>query len=423
MAGEEKNIQQLADHLFRHDSGKMVSVLTRLFGFHNADLVEDVVQEAFAKALTDWRFRIPDNPSAWLMQVAKNKAIDVVRRQRYAKEFAEETSALLKSGYTSSPVIDQLFLDHEIEDSQLRMIFACCHPSLDEADRIALILKTCSGFSTAEIASALLSNPEQIKKRLQRARAFLVDNNIKLVIPTGAELTGRLDTVLQALYLIFNEGYNSSSKEELIRKDLCEEAIRLALLLTQHHLTETPKGHSLVALLCLLSSRFEARLDQNAEIILLEDQDRSKWNKELTTIGLSYFEKSMKGDELSEYHLQAAIVAEHSMAERFEKTNWATILSFYDLLVSRNSSPVVLLNRAIVVSKIDGAAEGIEEILAIDGIEKLLNTHHLFAATLGELHKDLGDPAMAMSYFQKASELTSSVSEKRLLERKMRRLR
>jgi RNA polymerase sigma factor (sigma-70 family) len=416
----QNDVDKLTDHLFRHEAGRIIAVLTRLFGFQNADLVEDVVQEAFAKALHDWRFRVPDNPSAWLIQVARNKAIDAVRRQRHQREFSAETSALLESGYTASPTIDNLFLDHEIQDSQLQMIFACCHPSLDPEDQIALTLKTCSGFSVAEIASALLTSTEATKKRLQRARTFLAGHKIKLTIPTGSELNNRLDRVLHALYLLFNEGYNSSSKDELIRKDLCQEAIRLALLLTNHPLVQSPKCHSLVALLALLSSRFEARLDENSEIVLLEDQDRSKWNRELINIGLSYFEKSMDGDDVSEYHLQAAIVAEHSIAPAFEQTNWSRILTLYDMLLRRDDSPVVTLNRAVVVGRISGPEKGIEEIMNIPGIESLLNTHYLFAAILGDFYCKTGDHQRALALLERAERMTNSEVEKRLLRRKMR---
>jgi RNA polymerase sigma factor (sigma-70 family) len=290
------NIQQLADHLFRHESGKMVAVLTRLFGLKNLELSEDVMQDAFAKALREWTFKIPDNPSAWLMQTAKNKAIDIIRRERYQKEFAEETAALLKSEYTTVPVVEKLFMEHEIQDSQLRMIFACCHPELSEADQIALTLKTCSGFGILEIAGSLLSNHEAIKKRIQRAKAVITEKNIRFDIPTGKELQQRLDIVLHVLYLIFNEGYNSSDKEELIRKDLCQESIRLSLLLTEHSYTRHPKCFSLVALMALLASRFDARLDEQGEIILLEDQDRSKWNQELITIGLHYLNQASEDE-------------------------------------------------------------------------------------------------------------------------------
>ena len=423
LLADDKSIEKLTDHLFRHEAGKMIAVLTRIFGFQNLDLVEDVVQEAFAKALNDWRFRIPENPSGWLITVAKNKAIDIVRRQRHQNEFASEVSALLKSEYTASPVIENLFLDHEIQDSQLQMIFACCHPSLDVEDQIALTLKTCSGFSTTEIASAFLSNAEAIKKRLQRARAFLSERKIRLDIPSGNELRKRLDSVLHALYLLFNEGYNSSSKDELIRKDLCEEAIRLSLLLTRHPLVDEPKCYALVALLCLLSSRFDARLDNNAEIILLEDQDRSKWNTDLISIGLGYFERSMKGDELSEYHLQAAIVVEHTIAGKFANTNWERILSLYDMLTACNRSPVILLNRAIVVGKISGPEKAVQEISRIPGVEKFLQTHYLFPAVMAEMLRQSGDTARALRLLKQAEDLASSPTEKKLIQRKTAALR
>ena len=420
---DDKSIEKLTDHLFRHEAGKMIAVLTRIFGFHNVDLVEDVVQEAFAKALNEWRFKMPDNPSGWLIQVAKNKAIDIVRRQRYQKDFASELSTLLKSEYTASPVIENLFLDHEIQDSQLQMIFACCHPSLDVEDQIALTLKSCSGFGTAEIASALLSNAGTIKKRLQRARTFLSENKIRLDIPSGNELRKRLDAVLRTLYLLFNEGYNSSSKDELIRKDLCEEAIRLSLLLTRHPIIHEPKCYALVSLLCLLSSRFDARLDNNAEIILLEDQDRSKWNTDLINIGLGYFQRSMRGDELTEYHLQAAIVVEHTIAGSFTNTNWHRILALYDMLIDCNHSPVVLLNRAIVVSKISGPAKAIEEISRIPGVEKFLQTHYLFPAVMAEMARQSGDTARSLTLLVQAEDLTSSPTEKKLIRRKIEALR
>jgi RNA polymerase sigma-70 factor (ECF subfamily) len=380
------------------------------------------MQEAFAKALKDWTFQVPDNPSAWLMQTAKNKAIDMIRRERYKKEFAEETSALLKSEYTAASVIEKLFMEHEIQDSRLRMIFACCHPALSEADQIALTLKTCSGFGVQEIAGALLSNNETIKKRLQRAKGLIAEKNMRFDIPTGAELKQRLDMVLHTLYLIFNEGYNSSNKEELIRKDLCGEALRLSLLLTENSYTNMPKCYALVALMTLLASRFEARLDENGEIILLEEQDRSKWNQEMLGIAMNYLEKSSEGDELSEYHIEAAIVAEHSYARNFQETNWKMILSLYDHLIHLNQSPAVLLNRAIVVSKIHGPEKAIEEILSMKDIVKLLGSHYLFPAVLGDLYRQTGDKKEARKLLEIAIGMTTSPAEKNLLGKKLEAL-
>jgi RNA polymerase sigma factor (sigma-70 family) len=417
-AGSDK-IHQLTDHLFRYQAGKMVAVLTRIFGLQNIELAEDVVQDAFAKALKEWTYTVPENPAGWLMSVAKNKAIDIVRRQRYQKEFAAEVAPLLKSEYTVQPVIDKLFMETEIQDSQLRMIFACCHPALSETEQIALTLKTCSGFSIDEIARALLSNTEAIKKRLQRAKQFIADEKLQFDIPLGDELKKRFDTVLSVLYLLFNEGYNSSSKTDLIRKELCEEAIRLSLLITENKFTNQPKSFSLVALMSLLASRFDARLDENGEIVLLQDQDRSKWNRELINIGLHYLNQSAEGDELSEYHIEAAIVAEHSMAKNFTETNWLQILALYDMLAQVNPSPVVLLNRAIVIGKIDGAANAITTINHIAGIEKLVEKQYLFAATLGELHSQLHNDHEARLHFEKAITLTNSHVEKKLLQKKL----
>lgn len=383
------------------------------------ELAEDVVQDAFAKAVKDWIYKIPENPAGWLMTVAKNKAIDVVRRQRYHKEFAADMAPLLKSEYTVQPAIDKLFIETEIHDSQLRMIFACCHPALSETEQVTLTLKTCSAFSIDEIAHALLSNNEAIKKRLQRARQFIADEKLQFDIPVGDELKKRLDTVLSVLYLLFNEGYNSSSKEDLIRKDLCEEAIRLSLLITENKYTNHPKTFSLVALMTLLAARFDARLDEHGEIVLLQDQNRSKWNQELINIGLHYLNQSAEGDELSEYHIEAAIVAQHSMAKNFSETNWLQIRAMYDMLARINPSPVVLLNRAIVIGKIDGPEEAIVTINVIPGIKKLSDKHYLFAATLGELHSQLLNYHEASQYFEKAIALTNSPVEKTLLKKKL----
>jgi len=375
------------------------------------------VQEAFANALKDWTYRIPENPAAWLMTTAKNKAVDVVRRQRYQKVFAKEVSTLLKSEYTTAAIINQLFLDHEIQDSQLRMIFACCHPQLAEADQLALTLKTCSGFSTHEIASALLTNHEHIKKRLQRAKLFIVEHQLQFDIPSGDELKQRQDSVMKVLYPLFNEGYNSSSNSELIRKDLCEEAMRLCLLITQHAYTKSLKAHALMALMTLLVARFDSRLDAQGEIILLHEQDRTKWNKELIAIGLNYLSQSSEGNDVSEYHLQAAIFAEHIIALDFEATNWKHILVLYDSLLQLNPSPIVRLNREIVFAKLNGPQAAIENILAIENINHHIETNYIFAAALADLYS--GEKDKAAHYLHLALSITKNEVEKRLLRKKI----
>jgi RNA polymerase sigma-70 factor (ECF subfamily) len=423
LASSTENVNKLTDHLFRHESGKMVAVLTRIFGLSQIEIAEDIVQDAFAQALKEWTFKTPPNPSAWLMMTAKNKAIDVLRRERYKENYSLEAAAELQSEYASVPIIENLFMKNEIKDSQLRMIFACCHPSLAETDQIAFTLKVCSGFSVDEIAAALLSNNETIKKRIQRARKLITENNIKFDIPLGNELKRRLDVALQSIYLLFNEGYNSSNKNDLIRKDLCEEAIRLALMLTENEFINQPKCSALLALMSLLASRFESRLDSKGEIILLEEQDRSKWNTELIQIGLYYLSKSSEGNEISGYHIEAAIVAEHSIAKNFNETNWERILQLYDILIKINSSPVVLLNRAIVIGKISGAKKAIDEINLISSVEKYIKSNHLFSAVLGEMYKQENNHIEAKKYFEKAYELTNSEAEKKLLQKKLNSLK
>ncbi|HEY4153890.1 MAG TPA: sigma-70 family RNA polymerase sigma factor [Puia sp.] len=422
MDSANDTIYQLTDHLFRHQSGKMIAVLTRIFGLHNIELAEDVVQDAFAQALRDWTYKIPANPAAWLMTTAKNKTVDLIRKEKHKKKFAEETSALLQSEYTIVPVIENLFLPDEIKDSELRMIFTCCHPSLSGPDQIALTLKTCSGFGIEEIAAALLTNRETIKKRIQRAKKMIRENDLRFVIPAGNELTKRLDTVLRSIYLLFNEGYNSSSKSSLIRKDLCEEALRLALMLTENEFTDLPKSFALVSLMTLLVARFESRLDPDGEIILLEEQDRSKWNDQLIRIGCNYLNRSAEGNELTEYHIEASIIAEYSTAKDFATTNWKNILLLYDRLISVNPSPIVLLNRAIVVGKISGAKAAIAEINAIPGIEKFTRSNYLFPAVLGEMYKLENNKAAAIRYFEQAIALPHSEVEKRLIQRKLQQM-
>ncbi len=400
----------------------MVAVLTRIFGLPNIELAEDIVQDAFTQALKEWTFKTPENPAAWLMMTAKNKAIDILRRDRYKKNYEDESSYNLQYEYSSIPIIENLFMHNEIKDSQLRMIFACCHPSLAYADQIAFTLKFCSGFSIDEIAAALLSNHETIKKRIQRAKKFISDKNLKFDIPAGNELKKRLDIVLHSVYLLFNEGYNSGNKSELIRKDLCEEAIRLGLMLTENEYINQPKCFALFALMALLASRFESRLNTDGEIILLEEQDRSKWNTELINLGLYYLNKSSEGNEISDYHVEAAIVAEHSIAKNFNETNWTRILQLYDILIKINSSPVVLLNRAIVIGKLSGAKKAIEEINSIPYIRKYIKSNYLFSAVLGEMHKLENNLDEAKANFEMAFQLTNSQTEKKLLQKKLKSL-
>ncbi|HEY0679764.1 MAG TPA: sigma-70 family RNA polymerase sigma factor [Chitinophagaceae bacterium] len=408
---------QLFNHLFRHESGRMVAVLTRIFGLHNLQMAEDVVQEAFLQAIQLWKFdKLPENPQGWLMQTARNKAIDILRRQEYARKYLKETGGELPDVEMS---IDRFFHEDEIADSQLRMIFSCAHPLLKEEDRIALTLKTVSGFGAQEIAKSLLTNESVIQKRLFRAKQFIRENNIQFNIPVGKNLEERLNTVHSILYLVFNEGYNSMKADEIIRKDLCAEAMRLCRLLTEHKRCSQPATFALLSLMCFHAARFESRLNENNDLVLLQEQDRSKWDKELIALGYAYLNKSATGDELSVYHIESAIAAEHCMATSFQETNWERLLRLYDLLMEVKPSSIVRLSRAVVIAELGNIPDAIESILGIGKIHQLINDHYIYSAVLGDLYKRLSDSVKAKQYLEQAHELTNSSAEKKLIRDKI----
>ncbi len=413
------SVDTLVDHLFRHEAGKMVSVLTRLFGSDNMELAEDVVQEAMLKALRDWRFnQVPPNPTAWLYRVAKNKAIDIIRRKKYSQNFADDLSARLRSEWLLSTTVDQLFLETEIKDSQLRMIFTCCHPALALESQIALTLKTLCGFGSREIARALLANEETVNKRIYRAKQRIKADKIKLEIPVGNDLAPRVDAVHRTIYLLFNEGYNSGSEDVLIRKDLCAEAVRLAELLAEHRYGKHPTTCALLALMHFHMARFDARIDGEGGIVLLHEQDRRLWDYDIIARGFEYFSKSTDGEEASDYHLEAGIAAHHCVARCQEETNWPAILAIYDLFITQKNSPVLQLNRAIVIGQIYGASRAIQEIQSIDDLASL-ESYYLLQATLGELFLQDGQFTTAKRHLEKAATLTSSGPEKALIQKKL----
>ncbi|HEY4111363.1 RNA polymerase sigma factor [Puia sp.] len=417
-AGMGSSPQQLVDHLFRHEAGKMIAVLTRIFGIHNLELVEDTVQETFLKALQVWKFgAMPDNPSAWLMRVARNHTVDLIRRQQKFADVSTELSMRLQS--ETEIAIEQFFLETEIADSQLRMVFTCCHPDLNLEDQVALTLKTVSGFGVQEIAKALVSNEAAIQKRLYRAKEYIREHDVRFEIPSGFALNDRLETVYMVLYLLFNEGYNSSKADELIRYDLCAEAMRLCKLVTEHKVTAQPSGFALLSLMCFQASRFESRLGEDNTIILLHQQDRQKWDRQLIQMGYHYLNGSSTGEVLSVYHLESAIAAEHCLAPDFASTNWPAMLRLYDYLLEQKPTPIVKLNRAIILAQTAGVAAAIDTILDIPGIAGLLEQHYIYAAVLGDLYSRSGNFPEARRLLEKAYDLTPSLAEKKLLQEKM----
>lgn len=415
-------IEQTVEHLFRQEWGKLVAVLTKLFGPQNLQLAEDVVQDTLLKAFNSWKINgLPQNPSAWLFTAARNKAIDVLRQQKRQNEVSKNLTPLLQSEYTLVPTVQETINTHNIDDDQLRMMFVCCHPSLSAEAQVALILRTLCGFSVKEIAKAFVTGYDTIEKRLTRARQSFRDNNVQFELPPAAELDNRLDNVLLAIYLLFNEGYNSTQHEDLIREELMHEAMQLCQLILRSSFIEHGNVHALLSLICFTASRNEARLDANGDILILKKQDRTKWNRALIEKGIYHLEASAEGESVSKYQLEAGIAYEHARAATYEQTNWQHILRCYDLMCKFYPSPVVELNRAVVISEISGAEEALKAIEAITNLSSL-KKYYLLPATLGELQAKLKNYQAAKLYFTEAILLTHSTAEKKLLEQKLAEL-
>ena len=418
---EQTEINKLIDHLFRHQAGKMVSVLTRIFGSENLDLAEDVVHDALLEAIKLWTYKgIPDNPSAWLFRVGKNKALNIVNRDKYMRKYRSDVGPFLQSEWTAELTLNSLFSEQEILDDQLRMIFTCCHTSISPDSQIALALKTLCGFSISEIAKAFLTTEENINKRLVRARKKIREDKIPFELPTGSDLERRLQTVLETIYLLFNEGYSASSGPDLIRFEVCEEAIRLAEMITTHSVIQhKPDVYALLALMQLNASRFKARQDANGNIITLEKQKRSLYDLVLMEKGYTNLKKSATANLISIYHILATISFYHCSASNYKSTDWKSILELYDKLLQIESSPFVLLNHAIAISKVNGAEEAIAELEQIKNAASI-KSYHLFYSTQAEFFIELNQFSKAISALKTAIELAPLKTEKFLLQEKLK---
>jgi RNA polymerase sigma factor (sigma-70 family) len=416
---QSTGVSQLVEHLFRHESGKLVATLTRIFGIEHLNLAEDVVQEALSRALQTWPFRgIPENPSAWIMRASRNLALDVIRREKVFRAKEAEIARLVeRDGFTSETAI---FSEDEIADDRLRMMFVCCHPVIPPEAQVALALKTLCAFSVTEISRAFLTTEAAIAKRLTRAKQKIQEAHVPFEIPGGEELTRRLDSVLQSLYLLFNEGYKASSGEKLVREELCREAIRLTELLAQHPAGNQPETHALLALMLLNTARIAAREDNEGNLLRLEEQDRTRWDQAMIARGMSHLRESAAGDAVSEYHLQAGIAACHATAADYQSTDWARILSLYDRLIEFDGSPVVALNRAVAVANVRGPGTALQTLRAIRDREKL-DSYYLFYAVLGELEMRLNNHAVAAEQFRKSFELAETKSERAFLLKRLQR--
>jgi RNA polymerase sigma factor (sigma-70 family) len=410
---------ETTEHLFRRESGRMVSVLTRIFGVHNLALAEDVVQDAFCRALEVWSFRgMPENPSAWLMATAKNRALDVLRRGRTARTFAPELGRLLESEWTLVPIVEELFAPHEIKDDQLRMMFSCCDPRLSEEARVGLVLHILCGFSVGEIASAYVSGHAAVEKRITRSKKVLAKSKKLFDIASSAEFLARLPDVHRSLYLLFNEGYHGASAEMTIRVELCREAMRLTAQLLEHPLGATTATYALAALMSLHAARLPARVDASGDLRSLFDQDRSQWDQQLLGEGLKLLGLSASGSEITEYHVEAVIASIHGSAPSTEGTDWSAIVSLYDTLMAMRPSPIVALNRAIAIAQSEGPERGLDEIEKIADRDRLATYPFHFAA-VGELEFRRGRYEIAREHFRAAFAQARNPMERRLFEKRM----
>ena len=405
--------QELIPHLFRTEYSKIVSVLCKRFGIDQIEIAEDISSETFLTAAQSWGLNgLPDNPIAWLYRVAKNKAINHLKRERL---FESMISPSLKKELLESKQEEIDLSPGNINDSQLQMMFTICHPSISPEAQIGLSLRILCGFGIDEIADAFLTNRETINKRLFRAREKLRDENIKIEMPPSVEIEKRLETVITTIYLLFNEGYYSLSQDTTLRKDLCLEAMRLCYMLVENISTNKPAVNALLSLMCFHASRFDAREGKNGEIILYDEQDAGLWDTELISKGAYFLHCAANGNEISTYHLEAAI-AYWSTQKEDAREKWENVLDLYNRLLKIKYSPIAALNRNFALSKIKGAE------IAIKETEKLnLTDNPFYFSLIGELYSNI-DIKKASEYFQKALSLQNSETGKQVIQRKMEKL-
>lgn len=402
--------QELIPHLFRTEYRKIVSVLCKRFGFDQMEIAEDITSDTFLTAAQTWGLNgLPQNPVAWLYNVAKNKSINHLQRDRL---FENRIAPELKKG-SSNQYDQEIDLSiQNINDSQLQMMFAICHPSISPEAQIGLSLRILCGFGIEEIADAFLSNKETINKRLFRAREKLREEKIKIELPDSSQIEARLETVMTTIYLLFNEGYYSVSQDETLRKDLCLEAMRLCSMLVENKITNRPSVNALLSLMCFHASRFDARIDENGEPVLYGDQDESLWNADLISKGGYFLNCSASGDQISKYHLEATI-AYWSTQKADSTEKWETVLQLYNQLLQMDYSPIAALNRIYALSKVQGKQSAIAEA------EKLsLRGNHFYFALLGELYTGI-DSEKASQNFLEAYSLARTKTGRQRIQDKM----
>jgi len=402
--------QELIPHLFRTEYRKITSVLCKLFGLEHMEIAEDIAADTFLAAVETWPYKgLPENPTAWLYAVAKNKAKNQLTRYHiFSKKIADQT----QGSFSEELQMDVDLSDQNITDSQLQMLFALCHPSIPTESQIGLSLRVLCGFGIDEIANALLASKEAINKKLFRAREKLRTEQVKIEFPGNTEINRRLETVLTTLYLLFSEGYYSESQNAIVRKDLCLEAMRLTYLLVDNEQTNLPQVNALLSLMCFHSSRFEARENENGEFVLYQDQNESLWNQDLIAKGIYFFKKASQGNTLSKYHLEAGIAYWHTIKTDTPK-KWENILQLYNRLLQISYSPIAALNRTYALSKANGKQ------LAINEAEKLnLTGNHFYFNLLGDLYTDLDNEKAKMN-FEEAILLAKTQKDRNTIQIKL----
>jgi RNA polymerase sigma factor (sigma-70 family) len=405
----------LPEHYFRHESGRLVAVLSRRFGMHRVELCEDAVQTALLRAVQSWSQRgLPDDKSAWLYRVALNEVLGVLRREKRTDSCVDDAEQLASDVITEEAV----YLEHEVRDNQLRMLFVCANPAIPRESQIVFALKILCGFSTEEIALRLFQSHEAIYKRLQRARAALRERIEELEPPGVEELASRLTAVLEILYLLFTEGYSSAQPDQVIRHELCDEAIRLARLLDEHPVGAVPETAALLALMYLDAARFDSRVDGAGGLLVLEEQDRARWDRELIQVGMSYLQRSARGEAFTRYHAEAGIAAEHCLASTYKKTRWDEIARLYEMLERVAPSPINTLNRSIAIAEWQGPDAGLALLEALNPPPWLLG-YYLWDATLGELYRRRGDRERAIAHLTRALSGAPTHAERALLRRRL----
>ncbi len=406
--------KELLPHLFRTEYRKLVAVLCYLFGIEHVEIAEDIASDTFLAAAETWAIKgVPENPAAWLYTVAKNRTKNHLKRNAL---FEQKVAAEIRYSSDKEAEIEIDMSPRNITDSQLAMIFAVCNPLIPADSQVALALNLLCGFGVQEIADSFLLNKEVVYKRIQRAKEKLKEGEINIAPPSATEITDRLETVLTTIYLLYSEGYYSISQNTTLRKELCAEAMRLNFLLMENELTDRPEVSALLSLMCFHSSRFEARTNQNGEMVLYEDQDESLWNRELIERGNYYLSRASAGEKLSRYHLEAGIAYWHThKVDSSEK--WESILDLYNHLLAIEYSPVAALNRIYALAKVHGKEAGIAEAKHLN-----LTSNHFYYSLLGNLYTGI-DQAQAVAHYETAIQLAHSESDKAILFRNIARLR